>query len=106
MSVMKDETFGPVVGIIKVKDDAEAIKLMNDSQFGLTASIWTKDMVAAERIGDQLESGTVFMNRCDYVDPGLAWTGFKDSGKGFALSEFAFDNFTKLKSFYLLNPPY
>src|SRR2546423_3432684 len=82
MKVMMDETFGPVVGIMKVKDDAEAIRLMNDSPYGLTASIWTRDMDAAERIGAEIETGTVYMNRCDYLDPGLAWTGVKDTGRG------------------------
>ncbi|KAI0225398.1 hypothetical protein L0F63_001737 [Massospora cicadina] len=79
MSIMKDESFGPVVGIMKVKSDQEAIELMNDSEFGLTASIWTSDLDAATSIGDYLETGTVFMNRCDYPDPALAWVGVKNS---------------------------
>ena len=86
MKVMMEETFGPVAGIMKVKDDAEAIRLMNDSPYGLTASIWTRDMDAAERIGREIETGTVYMNRCDYLDPGLAWTGVKDTGRGATLS--------------------
>ena len=77
MRVMRDETFGPVVGIMSVDDDSTAIRLMNDSQFGLTAAIWTADADAAERIGGMLETGTVFMNRCDYLDPALCWTGCK-----------------------------
>ena len=72
MAVMREETFGPVVGIMKVRDDDEAIKLMNDSPYGLTASIWTTDMDRAAAIGDRVETGTVFMNRCDYVDPALS----------------------------------
>jgi acyl-CoA reductase-like NAD-dependent aldehyde dehydrogenase len=101
MSVMREETFGPVVGIMKVTDDEEAIELMNDSPYGLTASIWTTDMDRAERIGEQVATGTVFMNRCDYVDPGLVWTGVKDTGRGAALSRFGFDALTRPKSFHL-----
>jgi acyl-CoA reductase-like NAD-dependent aldehyde dehydrogenase len=82
MRVMRDESFGPVVGIMAVKDDEEAIALMNDCQFGLTASIWTADAAKAEQIGDRIETGTVFMNRCDYLDPALCWTGCKDTGRG------------------------
>ena len=77
MSVMMEESFGPVVGIMKVADDAEAIELMNDSPYGLTAAIWTEDAAAAQRIGDEIATGTVFMNRCDYLDPALTWTGVK-----------------------------
>ena len=101
MKVMMEETFGPVVGIMKVKDDAEAIKLMNDSPYGLTASIWTKDIDAAERIGRQVETGTVYMNRCDYLDPGLAWTGVKDTGRGATLSKIGYEALTRPKSFHL-----
>jgi len=101
MSVMMDESFGPVVGIMKVKDDDEAIRLMNDSPYGLTASIWTADVDAAERIGHRVETGTVFMNRCDYLDPALAWTGVKDTGRGAALSPIGFEMLTRPKSFHL-----
>ena len=101
MSVMREESFGPVVGIMKVRDDEEAIGLMNDSPYGLTAAIWTADVEAAERIGNRIETGTVFMNRCDYLDPALVWTGVKDTGKGAALSEIGFDNLTRPKSFHL-----
>ncbi|WP_346900098.1 aldehyde dehydrogenase family protein [uncultured Roseibium sp.] len=100
MSVMREESFGPVVGIMKVKDDAEALQFMNDSPYGLTASIWTEDADAAAEIGDKVETGTVFMNRCDYVDPGLVWTGVKDTGKGAALSEVGFHNLTRPKSYH------
>ena len=101
MRVMKDETFGPAVGIMKVSSDEEAIKLMNDSYFGLTASLWTNDAERAAKIGAQIETGTVFMNRCDYVDPGLCWTGCKDTGRGGALSPIGYRNLTRPKSYHL-----
>jgi acyl-CoA reductase-like NAD-dependent aldehyde dehydrogenase len=101
MRVMVEESFGPVVGIMKVGSDAEAIRLMNDSPYGLTASIWTKDEDAAERLGEQVETGTVFMNRCDYLDPALAWTGVKDTGRGVSLSEIGFHMLTQPKSYHL-----
>ncbi len=101
MKVMMEETFGPVVGIMKVADDEEAIRLMNDSPYGLTASIWTKDMDAAERIGARVETGTVYMNRCDYLDPGLAWTGVKETGRGATLSKVGYEMLTRPKSFHL-----
>ena len=101
MAVMTEETFGPVVGIQPVKDDEEAIRLMNDSRYGLTASIWTQDAEAALRIGDRVETGTWFMNRCDYLDPALAWTGVKDSGRGCTLSKLGLETFTRPKSFHL-----
>ncbi|MFT2110923.1 aldehyde dehydrogenase family protein [Marinomonas sp. 2405UD68-3] len=100
MSIMTEESFGPVVGVIKVSSDEEAIALMNDSEFGLTASIWTEDVTAAERIAPQLEAGTVFMNRCDYLDPALAWTGVKSTGRGCSLSKMGFDALTRPKSFH------
>lgn len=100
MSVMREESFGPVVGIMKVKDDAEALQLMNDSPYGLTASLWTEDPNEAAKIADQIETGTVFMNRCDYLDPALVWTGVKDTGKGAALSEIGFHNLTRPKSYH------
>ena len=101
MEVMQEETFAPVVGIMSVKDDAEAIRLMNDSQYGLTASLWTQDKEAAIHIGNQLETGTCFMNRCDYLDPALAWTGVKNSGRGCTLSKLGYEGLTRLKSFHL-----
>jgi acyl-CoA reductase-like NAD-dependent aldehyde dehydrogenase len=101
MLVMTEETFAPVAGIMPVKDDDEAIRLMNDSRYGLTASIWTTDVDAALRIGDQIETGTWYMNRCDYLDPALAWVGVKDSGRGCTLSKLGFDAFTRPKSFHL-----
>lgn len=101
MRVMTEETFGPVVGIMKVGGDDEALRLMNDSDYGLTASVWTQDAAAAEEIGNRLETGTVFMNRCDYVDPGLPWTGVKDTGRGASLSQLCFESLTRPKSFHL-----
>ena len=101
MRVMRDETFGPLVGVMKVEDDGKAIELMNDSVFGLTASLWTKDAERAARVGAQIQTGTVFMNRCDYVDPGLCWTGCKDTGRGGALSVIGYQNLTRPKSYHL-----
>jgi acyl-CoA reductase-like NAD-dependent aldehyde dehydrogenase len=101
MRVMTEETFGPVVGIMKVRSDDEAIRLMNDSRYGLTAAVWTSDPEAATAIGDRLETGTVFMNRCDYLDPALAWTGVKNSGRGVTLSVLGYEHLTRPKSFHL-----
>ena len=101
MRVMRDETFGPVVGIMKVTSDDEAVALMNDSEFGLTASLWTRDPQRAATLGAQIETGTVFMNRADYVDPGLCWTGCKNTGRGGALSSLGYHNLTRPKSFHL-----
>lgn len=101
MRIMTEETFGPAVGIMRVTDDDEAVALMNDSRYGLTASIWTKDAQAALSIGDRVETGTWYMNRCDYLDPTLAWTGVKDSGRGCTLSRLGLEAFTRPKSFHL-----
>jgi acyl-CoA reductase-like NAD-dependent aldehyde dehydrogenase len=101
MSVMRDESFGPVVGIMKVSSDEEAIELMNDSEFGLTAAIWTQDIDAAKSIGERVETGTVFMNRCDYLDPALTWTGVKNTGRGATLSKLGYEALTRPKSFHL-----
>ena len=101
MSVMMEESFGPVVGIMKVSDDAEAIQLMNDSPYGLTAAIWTQDAAAAQKIGDEIATGTVFMNRCDYLDPALTWTGVKDTGRGATLSAVGYEALTRPKSYHL-----
>ncbi|CAN9362686.1 unnamed protein product [Alternaria alternata] len=105
MTVMTEETFGPVIPVMKVKGDAEAVKLMNDSQFGLTASIWTKDVNKGHELADDVEAGTVFVNRCDYPAPDLAWVGWKDSGRGQTLSRFGFDQFVKLKSYHVKDYP-
>jgi len=101
MRVMQEESFGPVVGIMPVASDAEAVALMNDSSFGLTASLWTQDVARAEWIADQIETGTVFMNRADYLDPGLCWTGCKDTGRGGGLSVIGYHNLTRPKSYHL-----
>lgn len=98
MSVMMEESFGPTLGVMKVASDEEAVRLMNDSPYGLTASIWTADESVAERIADDIETGTVFMNRCDYLDPALAWTGVKDTGRGATLSQIGYDMLTRPKS--------
>ncbi len=101
MRVMRDESFGPVVGIMKVSGDDEALALINDSEFGLTASLWTKDVERASRIGADIETGTVFMNRADYLDPALCWTGVKNTGRGGSLSFIGFQNLTRPKSYHL-----
>jgi acyl-CoA reductase-like NAD-dependent aldehyde dehydrogenase len=100
MSVMRDESFGPVVGIMQVSSDEEAIGLMNDSPFGLTAAIWSEDPKAAHHIASQIETGTVFLNRCDYLDPALAWTGVKDTGRGVTLSTLGYEHLTRAKSYH------
>ena len=105
MRVMREESFGPVVGVQKVRDDAEALALMNDSDFGLTAAIFSRDEQAALALGDQLETGTVFLNRCDYLDPALAWTGVKHSGRGCTLSGIGYEHLTRPKSFHFKTQP-
>ena len=101
MEFMIEETFGPAVGIMKVKSDAEALALMNDCKYGLTASLWTQDPERAAAIGAEIETGTVFMNRADYLDPALCWTGVKETGRGGSLSVFGFHNLTRPKSYHL-----
>ncbi|MEW5250142.1 aldehyde dehydrogenase family protein [Microbulbifer discodermiae] len=105
MRLMREESFGPVVGVQKVHDDAEALALMNDSDFGLTAAIYSRDATAAQVLGDQLETGTVFLNRCDYLDPALAWTGVKLSGRGCTLSGIGYEYLTRPKSFHFRVQP-
>jgi len=101
MRVMTEESFGPVVGIMKVRSDEEAIALMNDSDYGLTAAVWTSDEEAAISVGERVETGTWFMNRCDYLDPELAWSGVKNSGYGCSLSTVGYEQLTRPKSFHL-----
>jgi acyl-CoA reductase-like NAD-dependent aldehyde dehydrogenase len=101
MRVMTEESFGPVVGIMPVKSDEDAVRLMNDSPYGLTASVWTTDEDTAVELGQRVETGTWFMNRCDYLDPALAWTGVKDSGRGVTLSKLGYEVLTRPKSFHL-----
>ncbi|MBG0841899.1 aldehyde dehydrogenase family protein [Ectopseudomonas toyotomiensis] len=100
MRVMTEESFGPVVGIQKVASDEDALALMNDSEFGLTAAIFSRDVDAAMALADRVEAGTVFLNRCDYLDPGLAWTGVKHSGRGCTLSRVGYEQLTRPKSFH------
>ena len=101
MAVMREESFGPVVGIMKVNGEEEALRLINDSAYGLTASLWTADPARAEALGARIETGTVFLNRCDYLDPALCWTGCKDTGRGGALSAIGYHNLTRPKSYHL-----
>lgn len=101
MLVMKEETFGPVMPMMSVRDDDHAIELINESDFGLTGSVWTQDLNKGEELALQIEAGTVFVNRCEYPSPDLAWTGFKNSGRGVTLSKFGFDQFVKLQSVHL-----
>jgi acyl-CoA reductase-like NAD-dependent aldehyde dehydrogenase len=101
MRVMTEESFGPVIGIMKVSSDDAAVRLMNDSEFGLTASVWTRDADAAIAVGEEVETGTWFMNRCDYLDPELAWTGVKNSGRGCTLSTVGYEQLTRPKSYHL-----
>ncbi|KAK6435188.1 hypothetical protein LTR95_008629 [Oleoguttula sp. CCFEE 5521] len=105
MLIMKEETFGPVIPVVSVSSDEEAVALMNDSQYGLTASIWTKDVKRGEELAGDVEAGTVFVNRCDYPSPDLAWVGWKESGKGQTLSVFGFEQFSRLKSWHLKDYP-
>lgn len=101
MRIMTQESFGPVVGIQAVASDKEALQLMNDSEYGLTASVWTKDKDKALELFNELETGTCFMNRCDYLDPALAWVGIKNSGRGCTLSSMGYESLTRPKSFHL-----
>ena len=101
MRVMREESFGPVVGIMPVKNDDEAVAVMNDSPYGLTASLWTRDPVRAAAIGARVQIGTIYMNRCDYLDPALCWTGCKDTGRGGSLSVLGFHSVTRPKSYHL-----
>jgi acyl-CoA reductase-like NAD-dependent aldehyde dehydrogenase len=101
MEIVHEEVFGPVVCIMPVDDDAHAVRLMNDSRYGLTASVWTQDEAAAVALGDRIETGTWFLNRCDYLDPALAWVGVKDSGRGCTLSRIGYEYLTRPKSFHL-----
>ncbi len=100
MLLMKDETFGPTVGICKVASEDEAVAKMNDSAYGLTASIWSADVERADAIARRVQAGTVFLNRCDYLDPAMPWTGVKDSGVGASLGRYGFQQVTRRKSYH------
>jgi acyl-CoA reductase-like NAD-dependent aldehyde dehydrogenase len=104
MRIMTEETFGPAVGIMRVRSDDEALQLMNDSEYGLTAALFTRDAEIARRIAARIETGTVFLNRCDYLDPALAWTGIKNSGRGCTLSRIGYEHLTRPKSFHFRLP--
>jgi len=99
--IMQEESFGPLLPVASVQDDDHAIRLMNDSPFGLTASVWTADAERAERFATRLQAGTIFQNRCDYLDPTLAWTGVKLSGRGCSLSPWAYHHLTRRKAVHL-----
>lgn len=101
MRIMNEESFGPVIGIMKVGSDEEAVNLMNDSEFGLTAALFTTDIEGGISLGQQIETGTFFINRCDYLDPQLAWTGIKNSGRGCSLSVMGYESLTRPKSFHI-----
>ena len=99
-SVMQKESFGPILAVSPVDSDEEALTRMNDSQLGLTASVWTTDRERANRLARELEFGTVYMNRCDALDPALPWTGVKDSGRGVTLSALGFAELTRPKAIH------
>jgi acyl-CoA reductase-like NAD-dependent aldehyde dehydrogenase len=104
MRIMSEETFGPAVGIMRVPSDDEALRLMNDSEYGLTAALFSRDVAAARRVASRIDTGTVFLNRCDYLDPALAWTGVKNSGRGCTLSRIGYEHLTRPKSFHFRLP--
>jgi acyl-CoA reductase-like NAD-dependent aldehyde dehydrogenase len=97
---MQEESFGPILPVASVASDDEAIGRMNDSRYGLSASVWTRSTERAERFALYLEAGTVYKNRCDYLDPALPWTGWKESGIGSTLSRYGFLALTKRKSIH------
>ena len=99
--VMQEEQFGPIVAVQRVQSDEEALALMSQTSYGLTASVWTSDMGRAERLAEQLKFGTIFMNRCDFVDPLLPWSGVGQSGRGHSLSVLGFDQLTRPRSLHL-----
>jgi acyl-CoA reductase-like NAD-dependent aldehyde dehydrogenase len=101
---MKEESFGPLLAVARVADDESAIAAVNDSRYGLTASVWSRDLDRSRAIGRSLEVGTVFLNRCDFLDPALPWSGWKDSGVGLTLSELGFDRLTRTRGFHLRLP--
>lgn len=101
MNLMRDESFGPIIGIQKVADDAEAVRLMNDTEYGLTAAVYTKDAARAERLLAQINAGSVYWNCCDRVSPRLPWSGLGHSGIGLTLSIDGIETFTRPKAWHL-----
>ena len=100
MDLFRRESFGPIVATAAVGSDEEALEKMNDSRLGLTASVWTTDRERAARFAGALDYGTVFMNRCDYLDPALPWSGRKDSGRGVSLGALGFEGLTRPKAIH------
>lgn len=98
--VMQEESFGPLIPVHKIMNDDEAIKKMNDTRFGLTASVWTESVERAERFGREVQAGTIFQNRCDFLDPNLPWTGWGESGQGSTLSTYGFGHLTRRKAIH------
>jgi acyl-CoA reductase-like NAD-dependent aldehyde dehydrogenase len=103
--VMQEESFGPILPVAPVADDDEALRCMDQTRFGLTASVWTRDVERAERFARGLQAGTVFQNRCDYLDPALPWTGMRDSGRGSTLSRYGFLHLTRRRSIHFVAAP-
>lgn len=101
MRIMSEETFGPAVGIMSVVNDEEAIHLMNDSEYGLSAAVFTANIDEGIAIGKQINTGTFFINRCDYLDPALPWSGVNKSGRGCTLSTLGYDYLTRPKAFHI-----
>ena len=97
MNVMLEESFGPILSIMSVTNDDQAISLINDSKYGLTSSLWSNDINTCLALAKDIEVGTVFLNRCDYLDPELVWTGRKNTGNGISLSKYAFNTITQFK---------
>lgn len=104
MSLMREESFGPVIGIMKVKDDNEAVSLMKDTEYGLTASVYSSSQTRAEKILDQIDSGTGYWNCCDRVSAAVPWSGRKHSGFGATLSHIGLRAFVKPKAYHLRQP--
>jgi acyl-CoA reductase-like NAD-dependent aldehyde dehydrogenase len=104
MLLMREESFGPIIGIQKVGDDDEAVRLMNDTDYGLTAGVYTRDAARAERILARIEAGSVYWNCCDRVSPRLPWSGVKHSGIGLTLSTYGIETFTRPKAWHLRSP--
>ena len=100
MDCVKDESFGPLLSVMRVKDDEDAILKINDSQYGLTAALFTTSVDRALSMAPRINTGTVFMNRCDYLDPELPWSGHGNTGKGVSLSTHGFKSFSRLKGFH------